>query len=119
MNKTIWVIDDDEGILDVICLILQQEKYNCITSRNPQELLKLLPDKKPSLILLDVLMSGIDGREISNNLKSKKNTKDIPIILMTADIHAEEKAIEAKADSFIQKPFDIDDLLSKIKTFAR
>jgi CheY-like chemotaxis protein len=118
MKKSIWVIDDDAAILEVICIILEQENFECVISKDAHELLKLLPKKKPALILLDVLMSGIDGREIATTLKSDPNTQDIPIILMTADIHAEDKAKEARADDFIKKPFDIDVLIGKVKKYT-
>ena len=66
------------------------------------------------MILLDVLLSGSDGRDIAKILKSDANTKHIPIIMMSADITVGEKAKLAKIEDFIKKPFDIDDLLALI-----
>jgi DNA-binding response OmpR family regulator len=64
--------------------------------------------------LLDVLLSGKDGRTIARQLKSQEDTKHIPIIMFSAHPSAEQTAREAGADDFIAKPFEIDDLLEKI-----
>ncbi|HLL60695.1 MAG TPA: response regulator [Candidatus Nitrosocosmicus sp.] len=119
MIKTVWIIDDDESILDVIDIVLEKEGYQSRTIRDASILDTLLQDQsKPDLILLDVLMSGIDGRDVAHNLKKHKNTKDIPIVIMTADIHVEEKAKAAGADGFLRKPFNIEDLIKIVKKFS-
>jgi CheY-like chemotaxis protein len=69
----------------------------------------------PDLLLLDIWMSGIDGRDICKELKQKENTKKIPIVLISASREIERSALEAGADDFLAKPFEIDDLLEKIE----
>jgi DNA-binding response OmpR family regulator len=68
----------------------------------------------PDLILIDVLLSGKDGREIVKSLKSQQETKQIPTIMFSAHPSAEETMQQAGADDFLEKPFDIDVLLAKI-----
>jgi len=71
----------------------------------------------PDLILLDVLLSGKDGREIVKQLKSQEETKSIPIIMFSAHPSAEKTAREAGADDFVAKPFHIDFLLAVVAKY--
>lgn len=116
-HKKIWVVDDDDGILDVMQILLKEEGYEIKAINSPAHLEEELVRDKPNLLLLDILMSGMDGRTIARNLKSNKYMNDIPIILMSADMHIEEKAKEGHADNFIKKPFEVDELLGKIKKY--
>ncbi len=115
MSNKIWIVDDDEAILDVIQIVLDQEGLESETIQDAQVIYERLKTERPQLILLDVLMSGIDGRDVSQHIKKDKKTTDIPIIIMTADIRADDKAKEAMADDFIRKPFDIDELVALVK----
>ena len=72
----------------------------------------------PDILLLDMLLSGKDGREITKQLKSQDSTKHIPIILFSAYPSVEEDARRSGADDFIAKPFDIDVLLAKIEQYT-
>lgn len=115
-TPTVWIVDDDESILQVISIILEEEHLKPITINEPLNVIPQLNNGPlPELILLDVLMSGTDGRDIARTIKTDERYKSIPIIIMTADIHAQEKAAEALADDFIRKPFDIDELIQKVK----
>lgn len=64
---------------------------------------------------MDILLSGIDGRDIAHKIRVTEETKNTPIIMMSADTHIEEKAKEAGVDDFIRKPFDISNLIAKIQ----
>ena len=68
----------------------------------------------PDLILLDVLLSGKDGREIVKRLKSQEETRHIPVIMFSAHPSAEKTARAAGADDFVAKPFEMDEILAKI-----
>ncbi len=115
MGKTIMVVDDDEGILDGFEAMLEGEGYKVITSPDP-DYLKSLNQDYPDLILLDVLLSGVDGREVCKRLKNNKDTKHIPIILMSAAPDVEKSAKEC-ADNFLKKPFEMDEVLKVIKKY--
>lgn len=117
MRKTIWIIDDDPGILEVTEIILQEAGYNVNVINNVIKIKEFLADGTPDLILLDILMSGFDGREVAKNLRADPQTMDIPIIMMSADTHIEQKAAEAGANTYLRKPFDIEQLEEIVKQY--
>ena len=115
MKKTIWVIDDESSILEVIKVLLEEHNYNVKNFNNPNDVLNF-SDKEPapSVICLDLYLSGADGRDLAKQLKKNEFTKKIPLLIMTADVHIDEKSKEALADDFLRKPFSIKDFLDKI-----
>ncbi len=118
-SKDILVVDDEPDILEFLQVILEEESYEVVTSEKAEYLERLHDGGLPQLILLDVLLSGKDGREIVKFLKGKPETKAIPIIMFSAHPSAEETARAAGANDFLAKPFDIDVLLAKIAHFLR
>ena len=113
----ILIVDDDEGILDAISLILEDEGYTIATVSDGNLVIKKVAGFKPDLILLDVLLSGTDGREISKKLKSDGETKHIPIIMISAHPGAKKTLKKYGANAFLSKPFGADDLLKMIKKY--
>lgn len=111
------VADDHPAILDAISNILEFEGYEVLTVLNGNSLLAM-ENGFPDLLLLDIWMSGVDGRDICKHLKQKPSTSKIPIVLVSASKDIERSAIEAGADDFIAKPFEMDDLLSKVKKYV-
>ncbi len=112
--KRILVVDDEPDILEFLQVILEEEGYAVVTSDKGEFLEQLHNGGLPHLILLDVLLSGKDGREIVKYLKNQQETKHIPVIMFSAHPSAEETARRAGADDFLAKPFNIDVLLDKI-----
>src|SRR5437879_5358002 len=116
MNKKILVVDDDPDILDAIRFTLEDAGHE-VTITEKGEYVENLHDGNgnlPSLIILDVLLSGKDGRIICKKLKSKKDTKHIPVLMISAHPSAEKSSKEVGADDFLAKPFAIGDLLAKV-----
>jgi len=113
-RKKILVVDDEPDILEFLQVILEEEGYTVVTSTKGDYLEQLPTGGLPDLILLDVLLSGKDGREIVKYLKSNEQTKHIPVVMVSAHPSAEETARKAGAEDFLAKPFNIDDLLAKI-----
>lgn len=113
MSKKVFIADDDSAIVEATSLLLEEFDYVVETTLNGKELyaLKELPD----LILLDIWMSGQDGREICRYLKSTQRTKHIPIIMISASRDIKQSALDAGADDFLEKPYAMDDLISKIE----
>jgi DNA-binding response OmpR family regulator len=112
--KKILVVDDDPDILEFLRELLRLEGYAIMVTDKAEHLEKMLDSSLPNLILLDVLLSGKDGREIVKDLKSRAETMLIPIIMFSAHPRAEETALAAGADDFVAKPFEVDELLEKI-----
>ena len=115
MAKKILIIDDDLGILEALKLMLTEEGYMTETSQSPEYIFNLKSKDFPDLILLDVLLSGNDGRDICKKLKSEKSTRKIPVILISAAPKLEQSIREVKAEGFLTKPFEIDDLLNMVE----
>jgi len=107
------IADDDPDILDSLQQILESEGYAVETSANGEtvdKIHKFLPD----LLLLDIWMSGIDGRDICKALKSDPKTQHIPIIMVSANNDSKRIAKSAGADDFVAKPFDMHEILAKV-----
>ena len=118
-KKYILVVDDDPDILDAIRDTLEDAGYEVKTTEKGEdaENLNNISGELPALIILDVLLSGMDGRVICKKLKKQKKTKHIPIIIISAHPSAGLSSTEAGADEFIAKPFDVDFLLEKIAQY--
>lgn len=113
--KKILVVDDDSSILEVLQMMLEEEQYLIETTAISEEIYQRVDDFRPDLILLDVLMTGIDGRIIAQTLKQQRHTQHIPIIMLSATPTVEETARRSGGDEFLAKPFEIDVLLMLIE----
>lgn len=114
MSK-ILVIDDDLDILSVMEILLSMRGYNVEVTAKGENTFPKIETFKPDLILLDVLISGYDGRVICKQLKSNEETKHIPVIMFSAHPGAAATIADYGANDFISKPFDVDHLLKKVK----
>ncbi|MCR4263673.1 MAG: response regulator [Candidatus Roizmanbacteria bacterium] len=114
MSKRILIIDDDPGILEAISIILEEEGYIVDTEEKSEVSFTKINRFKPHLILLDILMSGGDGRIICKKIKKQKTTQHIPVILISAHPNAEASMVESGADGFLAKPFEVQDLLQMV-----
>jgi CheY-like chemotaxis protein len=116
-KKKILVVDDEPDILDFVQAMLEDAGYEVVTTDKGEYLEKLHNGGLPNLILLDVLLSGKDGREIVKYLKNREETKPIPVIMLSAHPSAEGTAKVAGAEEFLAKPFEMDDLLALIRKY--
>lgn len=116
MSK-ILVCDDDQGILDVLTIILQQEGFQTHCINGGKGIQKRINEFKPDLILLDIMMPGIDGKEIVKILKKQKYLAKIPIIVFSALNNVGQIAKDLGADDYLAKPFDIYNLVAKVKKY--
>lgn len=114
-KKKILIADDNDSILEVIEIVLAEENYNVHTVADGAMVVNYVDKIRPDLILLDIWMSGHDGRDIIKTLRSHKELSSIPIILISANNETRQIAQQSGANDFIAKPFDIEDLLSIIK----
>ncbi|MCD6167928.1 MAG: response regulator [Caldisericia bacterium] len=121
MEGKILNVDDEEFNLEFLNAFLTSRGFEVIDAKDGREAVILATEKKPDLILMDIMMPIMDGIEATRILKRNKNTKDIPIIIVTAAAHRENKAraAEAGADEFISKPIDLVELEIRIKNLLK
>lgn len=117
LRRRIMIADDDPGTLDALTIMLKDGGYEVETTTNGSTV-RDMKEELPDLLLLDIWMSGWDGREACKYLKSQKLTKHIPIIVVSANRDVEQIAKEAGADDFLAKPFQMDDLLAIVAKYA-
>ncbi|RYY37111.1 MAG: response regulator transcription factor [Sphingobacteriaceae bacterium] len=112
-QKTIMIADDDPGIVDAVEMMLAFEGYDVRSTYYGSDVLKL-QENLPDLLLLDIWMSGEDGRDICKKMKEDEQKKHIPIIMISASKDIKQSAMDAGADDFLAKPFEMNDLMQKI-----
>lgn len=116
----VLVVDDSPAIVDSIEMMLDFEGFEIEKFYKGSDMLKSLEVKsKPDLILMDMWLSGEDGRDICREIKANNNLKDIPVLIMSASRGLEQSALDAGADAFIAKPFDLDDMVDKIRIYSK
>jgi DNA-binding response OmpR family regulator len=113
-EKKIMIADDDPGIVDAVEMMLEFEGYTVTSTVDGATVLDM-KEELPDLLLLDIWMSGEDGRDICKKLKSENITKNIPVIMISASRDIRDSAMAAGADDFLAKPFEMDELIKKIE----
>ena len=115
-KKTIMVVDDNPDIITIVKTILEGRGYSVFSASSGLELLNMLSDQKPDLIILDIMMPEMDGLEVLTRLKSKSETATIPVILLTAKVQYEDVlgGYKLGADYYITKPFTSTQLVNGI-----
>jgi len=110
------VVDDNPDIITIVKTILEGKGYNVHSAFSGVELLNLLKDQKPDLIILDIMMPEMDGLEVLTRLKGVTDTATIPIILLTAKVQYEDVlgGYKLGADYYITKPFTSTQLVNGI-----
>lgn len=116
--KKILVVDDNTDILAVMKLFLKNKGFNVVTESNGRETYNVVNNYKPDLIILDVFLGNSDGRKICNDLKMQEETKNIPIIIFSANAKPDEVMKSCSADNFLAKPFELTHLLSLVKQYV-
>ena len=122
MSKKIMVVDDEESLLELLRGILEAEGYEVITVASGQECLSKLKGVKPDLIIMDMMMPGMSGRETTEKIRSDPKTRDIKVAFLTVAKFSEtgmKSLKDMKVVEYINKPFDNADLLEKIKRIIK
>jgi DNA-binding response OmpR family regulator len=119
VSRRILVVDDDPRLLHVVAMYLSIEGYDVDTAGNGEEGLRSLEQRRPDLVILDVMMPGIDGLEACRRIKSNPETRTIPVVLFTALSRTDdvENGRAAGANRFINKPFSLIGLGAVIRSF--
>lgn len=120
-KQSILAIDDEKDILKLLEYNLQKEGYQFFSSKTGEEGLEMAKSKRPDLVILDLMMPGIDGIEVCKLLKADQNTKNIPIIMLTAKSAEIDQVVglELGASDYITKPFSVKVLLARVKNIFR
>jgi len=111
----ILVIDDDPDIRTVLNILLKKQGHLVETAAREEEVSDKVSQFQPDIILLDVLLSGADGRAICQRIKATKESSHIPVIMFSGHPGAAGKIDTYGADDFISKPVNTDTLISKIQ----
>ena len=117
-KKTILVVDDEKMIRNLLNVNLTKEGYNVIEATDGVEAVELATEKKPDLILLDVMLPKMDGLSVCKRIKNMMN---VPILMVTAKDGEVDKilGLELGADDYVTKPFSIRELIARIKANLR
>ncbi len=110
----ILVVDDDSGIGEMLKTLLEFYGYQVTVTEQPEETEKIIINKEIDLVMLDMLISGINGTDVCARLRKNEDTANIPVLMMSALHDAGEKCRLAGANDFIAKPFEMDELIEKI-----
>ncbi len=117
-KHVILIVDDDTINLQVIGSFLYNKNYKIILAKSGNDALKSVENNHPDLILLDIMMPGMNGYEVCKKLKANNQTKDIPVMFLTAKIETKDiiKGFNTGGVDYITKPFIKEELLARIKT---
>jgi len=113
--KRVLVVDDDPDVLEVFQEVLETEHYKVYPLLSPRYIFKTIKDFRPDLIILDIMLNGMDGRAVFKELRLNPETAGIPIIMASA--RYDENYIASQKyhpDDYLEKPFNITDLLRKV-----
>jgi DNA-binding response OmpR family regulator len=117
-SKKVLIIDDEVDLVETIRFPLELEGFQVLAAYNGEEGLNQARSENPDLILLDLMLPKLDGYKVCRLLKFDERYKHIPIFMLTAKTQEKDKILgkETGADEYLTKPFDIDELIAKIKS---
>lgn len=120
-KETILIVDDEEDILELIKFNLKGEGYNILQAMTGEEAIKIAKQSGPDLIVLDLMLPGIDGLEVTRYLKNNDVTTNIPIVMLTAKGEESDivTGLELGANDYISKPFSPRELTARIRAILR
>ena len=120
-QPSVLVVDDEDAILEMIRFALENGGMTVVTAANAYEALLNINDNRPDIILMDWMMPGVSGIDLTRRLRKDPNTQDIPIIMLTARVTEDDKVtgLDAGADDYLVKPFSPRELMARIHAVLR
>jgi two-component system phosphate regulon response regulator PhoB len=120
-RETILIVDDEEDIVELIKYNLKTERYVILSAGTGEQAIKTARQSLPDLIVLDLMLPGIDGLEVTRYLKKNDQTADIPIVMVTAKGEESDvvTGLELGANDYISKPFSPKELVARIRAILR
>lgn len=121
MKKKILLVDDEKDLVEVIKINLEFEGYEVETAHDGDEALKRLPTVKPDLIILDIMMTKVDGWEVLHQLRSLHDFDTTPVLILSAKVEESSKllAFGLGAEDYVTKPFSTKELVARVKALLR
>ena len=121
MGKWIYYVEDDTSIRELVLYALKTAEFQVMGFENAASFYKRMKEQEPDLILLDIMLPDEDGVSILKKLKSRPDTENIPVIMMTAKSSEYDKVLglDSGADDYITKPFGVMELISRVKAVIR
>jgi two-component system, OmpR family, phosphate regulon response regulator PhoB len=118
-KKKILIVDDNEDIITTYRVVLERMGYGVETVHDGRRCLEGIERIKPDMVLLDVLLPGLSGSEVCRSIKESAETRDIPVVAITASMSGatRKRMAEVGADEFLLKPVDVSDLNRVVKRF--
>lgn len=113
-NIRILVVDDDSGIGEMLKTLLEFYDFKVVVTEKPEETEELIVNQNIDLVMLDMLISGVNGTDVCARLRKNEETAEVPVLMMSALHDAGKKCREAGANDFIAKPFEMEELIKKI-----
>ena len=116
-HKSLLIVEDVPGIRELLELTLRFKGYDVMSAQNGHEALEMIHDRRPSLIITDILMPRMDGFTLIYRLRTEQDTRDIPVVFLSATyVSPEDKAFATTlgASRFIEKPIDMENFLQAI-----
>jgi CheY-like chemotaxis protein len=110
--KTVLVVDDEPMLRTIVREILHEEGYAVIEAADGRVMLEIMARERPDLVLMDVMMPGVDGREAYRQLRSRPEHSDIPVVMMSAAVPAH--GLDPSIAGFMAKPFDLTQLIDLV-----
>ena len=115
----ILILDDDPDICAMLKMVLEYHGYPTSDAENEEQAKDILSKKAIDLIIMDMLLSGADGTDVCGRLKKDQRTSSIPILMFSAHPNARTNCLAAGADDFISKPFEMNDMLERVRSFIQ
>ena len=120
-KETILIVDDEQDIIELIKYNLKNEGYAILTAQTGEQAVKIAEQSQPDLMVLDLMLPGIDGLEVTKYLKNNEQTRDMPIVMLTAKGEESDivTGLELGASDYISKPFSPKVLVARIRAILR
>jgi len=120
-KETILIVDDEEDILELIKYNLKNEGYSVLTAETGEQAIKMAKQYQPDLMVLDLMLPGIDGLEVTKYLKNNDQMKHMPIVMLSAKGEESDivTGLELGANDYVSKPFSPKILIARIRAILR
>ena len=117
MSAVVLVADDERDILDLVAFRLERSGYEVVKATDGEEALRLAVEHRPDLAVLDVMMPKLSGYDVTREIRSREETRAIPVILLTARAQEADitRGFEAGADDYMKKPFSPQELRARVQ----